>query len=53
LLENATKKTQKGRYDKTDHAPRLLGIIDPTLVREACPNCRRFFDAFNARLHEN
>jgi hypothetical protein len=49
-LENATKKTQKGGYDKTDHAPRLLGLIDPAMVREACPNCGRIFDTFHARL---
>jgi hypothetical protein len=54
-LENATKATRKGKYDnktKTDHAPRLLGLIDPALVSEACPNCRRILNAFHARLHE-
>jgi len=51
-LENATKTTQKGKYDKTDHAPRLLGLIDPVLIRKACPNCRRIFEIFHARLHE-
>jgi hypothetical protein len=52
-LENATKPTQKGKYDKADHAPRLLGRIDPVLVRKACPNCQRIFEIFHARLREN
>lgn len=51
-LENATKTTQKGRYDKIGHAPRVLGLIDPALVREACPHCGRIFDTFHARLRE-
>ena len=52
-LEDATKATQKGKYDKTAHAPRLLGLIDPALVRKACPNCRRIFEVFHARLQES
>ena len=52
-LENATKTTQKGKYDKVDHAPHLLGLIDPALVRKACPNCRRVFKIFGARLRES
>jgi len=49
-LENATKTTQKGKYDKTAHAPRLLSLINPDLVRKACPNCRRMHESFMARL---
>jgi hypothetical protein len=49
-LENVTKATQKGKYDKTGHAPRLLSIINPALVREAYPNCGRILDIFHARL---
>jgi hypothetical protein len=52
-LQNVTKATQKGKYDKTDHAPRLLGLIDPALVRKACPNCRRMFEILGARLQES
>ena len=52
-IENATKATQKGKYDKTHHAPHLLGLIDPALVRKACPNCHRMSDIFEARLQES
>lgn len=51
-LENATKTIQKGKYDKTADAPRLLALIDPPLVREACPNCQRIFEIFGSRLPE-
>ena len=49
-LQNATKTTQNGKYDKTAHAPRLLGLIDPALLRKACPNCRRISEIFSGRL---
>jgi hypothetical protein len=32
-----------GEYHKTKHAPNLLAIIDPALVRNAAPNCDRMF----------
>jgi len=51
-LGHATKTTQKGKYDKTDHAPRLLSLTEPALVREACPNCQRMSDVFHARLRK-
>ena len=44
-LENATRRTRKGTYHKTRHAPDLLTRIDPTKVRNAAPNCRRLFAA--------
>ena len=42
-LEAATKATQKGRYDKTDHAPDLLAAVDPVKVRQRAPHCERIF----------
>jgi len=52
-LENATRRTRKGKYDKAAHAPRLLALIDPELVQKACPNCRRISEAFCERLQES
>ena len=42
-LTEATKKTGKGPYHKTGHAPKLLELIDPKKVRKASPNCERLF----------
>ena len=42
-IEDATRRTQKGTYHKTRHAPDLLAQIDPNKVRDAAPNCRRLF----------
>lgn len=42
-LKAATKDTTKGRYHKTKHAPALLELIEPALVRKAAPNCERLF----------
>ncbi len=49
-LEAATKATQKGRYDKTDHAPDLLGRVDPTKVRTRAPHCDRLFETLRAKI---
>ncbi len=49
-LRRATRNTQKGIYHKTEHAPRLLALIDPTKVRHAAPNCKRLFDAMKRGL---
>ena len=43
-LKTATKDTSKGRYHKTKHAPSLLKLIDPALVKQASAHCRRMFD---------
>lgn len=49
-LKAATRKTIKGAYHKTGHAAQLLARIDPALVRDAAPNCRKLFDAILAQL---
>ena len=43
-IEDATRRTQKGTYHKTRHAPDLLAQIDSTKVRNTAPNCKRLFD---------
>ena len=51
-LKQATKKTQKGAYHKTAHAPHILKMLDPTKVRKAAPNCDRLFRELLAKLDE-
>jgi hypothetical protein len=49
-LENATRGTKAGKYQK-NHAFKLLGLIDPSKVRSAAPNCERMFRVILAGLH--
>jgi hypothetical protein len=49
-LAVATRHSRKGQYHKTKHGPDLLGLIRADLVCEAAPNCRRLFEAVQARL---
>lgn len=43
-LRQATQDTSKGAYHKTDHAPELLGRLNPTTVYSACPNFALLID---------
>ena len=43
-LAAATRDTRKGRYHKTNHAPELLSVLNPAVVRAACPSCDRIFN---------
>jgi hypothetical protein len=49
-LKEATRRTQKGRYHKTKHAPGILETIDPDKVAKSAPQCRRLFDVLNGLL---
>jgi hypothetical protein len=49
-LNEATRKTSKGAYHKTKHAPPILQRIDPAKVRKAAPNCERLFAMVLNRL---
>jgi hypothetical protein len=52
-LKAATKETAKGKYHKTKHAPALLELIHPALVRKAAPNCESLFHVVLDKLaHE-
>ena len=46
-LEDAARRTRKGKYHKTRHAPDLLAQIDAAKVRQAAPNCDRLFVTLN------
>ena len=43
-LRNATRGTAKGAYDKTDHTPDLLNLLNPTAVYNACPHFKLLVD---------
>ena len=49
-LKQATRKTQKGAYHKTAHAPHILASLDPDKVRKAAPECDRLFSEILAEL---
>lgn len=42
-LENATRQTKKGCYEKIRHASELLELINVARVRDAAPHCERLF----------
>jgi hypothetical protein len=48
-LKKATRGAKPGEYQKS-HAFKLLGLIDPSKVRTAAPNCDRMFRLILARL---
>lgn len=47
-LQNATRKTQKGRYDKARHSFELLAVVDPERVISASLYARRLLDSLLA-----
>jgi hypothetical protein len=49
-LDAATRRTSKGKYHKTRHAPKLLGMIEPRKVREAARHCERLFVTLEEKL---
>lgn len=50
-LRNATAKTQKGRYHKTQHAPEILKRLDVAKVRQAAPHCERLFKTLTEKMN--
>ena len=42
-LKHATSNTQKGRYHKIRHGARLLGLTDPSTVRQRAAHCEKLF----------
>ena len=51
-LDNATSKTQKGRYHKIKHASELLKKINPDEVRKRCKHCDSLFTSLLSRFEE-
>ena len=52
-LVAATRRTQKGEYQKIRHGAKLLGLINPTLVRQAAPHCDRLFQTLSHQMEIN
>lgn len=42
-LKRATENTIKGKYHKINHGPKILAMIDVSIVRENAPYCDRLF----------
>jgi hypothetical protein len=51
-LIKSSKKTVRGRYHKTQHAPSLLGLIRTSIVREKASYCERLFQTLHALIHD-
>lgn len=49
-LRNATAKTTKGRYHKTQHAPEILKRLNVAKVRKAAPHCDRLFQTLTEKM---
>ncbi|MEH2335263.1 DUF4276 family protein [Nostoc sp.] len=49
-LEAATRHTEKGKYHKTRHAPKLLTFLNVAKVRQASPYCDRLFTTLAATM---
>jgi len=45
FLEEATRRTQKGKYHKILHGSQILGIINSEVVRQRASYCDRFLRA--------
>ena len=52
-LVAATRRTQKGEYQKIRHGAKLLGLINPALVRQAAPHCDRLFQTLSHQMEIN
>jgi len=50
LLETATRGTEKKKYHKTNHAPKLLELLDVATVRQASPYCDRLFTTLQGKI---
>jgi hypothetical protein len=44
-LDNASRRTQKGRYHKIQHGPQILESLDSQRVRSRAPHCDELFKA--------
>lgn len=49
-LDEATRQTQKGRYNKVRHCAELLSRLSVTTVRKKAPHCERLFATIEEKL---
>ncbi len=50
MLNEATRQTQKGKYDKIKHAGEILQKLDVAKVRQAAPHCDRLFKTLAEKM---
>ena len=51
-LRVAVKKTQKGKYHKINHGPKILERVNVNSVRKAAPHCERLFKTLTDKMSE-
>jgi hypothetical protein len=49
-LKSATKGTKKGEYHKGKHSHEILKRIDPVVVCERAPHCKKLFDVLTTAI---
>lgn len=49
-LNDATRRTQKGKYDKIRHASEILQKLDVAKVRQAAPHCDHLFKTLAEKM---
>jgi hypothetical protein len=49
-LAAATENCKSGPYHKMNHAPKILGLLNPTTVRHRCSHCDALFKAVQEAL---
>ncbi len=52
-LTHATRQTSAGAYHKIRHGARLIGLIDPSVVRAVAPFCERLFTTLSRTISES
>jgi Domain of unknown function (DUF4276) len=52
-LDDATRKTQKGKYHKIKHACEILQKLDVAKVRKAAFHCERLFKTLEEKMDAN
>lgn len=49
-LDRASRTTQRGPYHKIHHGAPILESIDPQLVRNRAPHCKRLFETLEEAI---
>ena len=49
-LKMATRDSRKGSYHKIHHGPKILGRLDPGIVRSRARHCDRLFETLEKRI---
>ena len=52
FLQLSTRNTEKGKYHKINHGPKILALLDVSLVRNTAPHCNRLFTTLAGKMGE-